>query len=141
MDKVDTLVTDFSTSARQQMQRVEKTVEITLRRLEKTTSGCPAKAFLVPVKQVRGVAAAAGAVLDTQELNDDPTFEQRGIMQTIEHPKSGPFKVPAWPVRHNGQPPEVKPSPLLGEHTDDVLKAWLSMSERDVAALKSGGVV
>jgi formyl-CoA transferase len=90
---------------------------------------------------VGAAGVPAGAVLDTQELNDDTTFEQRGIMQTIEHPKSGQFKMPAWPVRHNGQPPEVKPSPLLGEHTEDVLKAWLSMSERDVAALKSGGVV
>ena len=28
----------------------------------------------------------AGAVLDTMELSNDPTFEQRGIMQTIDHP-------------------------------------------------------
>ena len=63
MDKVDSLVTDFSSSARQQIQRVEKMVEITLRRLEETTAALQ-RAFLVPVKQVRGVAAAAGAVLD-----------------------------------------------------------------------------
>ncbi len=62
MDKVDTLVTDFSSAARQQIQRVEKTVEITLRRLEETTAALQ-KAFLVPVTQMRGVAAAAGAVL------------------------------------------------------------------------------
>ena len=41
---------------------------------------------------VGGAGIPAGAVLDTQELNDDPTFEQRGIMQTIEHPKSGPVQ-------------------------------------------------
>jgi hypothetical protein len=63
MDKVDLLVTDFSSAARQQIQRVEKMIEVTLRRLEETTAALQ-KAFLVPVKQVRGVAAAAGAVLD-----------------------------------------------------------------------------
>ena len=38
---------------------------------------------------VGGAGMPAGAVLDTQELNDDPTFEQRGIMQTIEHQRAG----------------------------------------------------
>lgn len=83
----------------------------------------------------------AGAVLDTKELIEDASLEQRGILQTIEHPESGTFKMPAWPVRHDGKPPEVKPSPLLGASTGEVLQAWLGMSERDVAALKAGKVV
>jgi crotonobetainyl-CoA:carnitine CoA-transferase CaiB-like acyl-CoA transferase len=83
----------------------------------------------------------SGAVLDTKELAEDATFEKRGIMQTIEHPKTGTFKMPAWPVRHNGKPPEVKPSPLLGAQTSEVLGSWLGMSDRDVAALKSKNVV
>ena len=56
----------------------------------------------------------AGAVLDTLELHNDPTFEQRGIMQTIDHPVVGPFKMVGWPVRFSGSPPPVKPAPLLG---------------------------
>src|SRR5215469_15007402 len=45
----------------------------------------------------------AGAVLDTLELYNDPTFEQRQIMQTIQHPKAGPFKMVGWPVRFEGK--------------------------------------
>ena len=56
----------------------------------------------------------AGAVLDTMELYNDPTFEQRGILQTIEHPTVGHVQMPAWPVRFDGRPPPVTPSPLLG---------------------------
>ena len=56
----------------------------------------------------------AGAVLDTMELYNDQTFEQRGIFQTIEHPTVGTFRMPAWPVRFEGRPPPVTPSPLLG---------------------------
>ena len=56
----------------------------------------------------------AGAVLDTMELYNDQTFEQRGIMQTIEHPTVGTFRMPAWPVRFEGRPPPVTPSPMLG---------------------------
>ena len=47
----------------------------------------------------------AGAVLDTMELHNDQSFEQRGILQTIEHPTAGPSSMPAWPVRFEGRPP------------------------------------
>lgn len=82
----------------------------------------------------------AGAVLDTMELQTDPTFEDRGIMQVMEHPKVGPFKVPAWPVRHDGQPSQVRPSPLLGESTADVLQNWLGKSGDEIAALKAARI-
>ena len=73
----------------------------------------------------------AGAVLDTMELYNDPTFEQRGIMQTVQHPANGAFKMAAWPVRFSGSPPPVKPAPLLGENTDDVLRHWLGLGDDD----------
>ena len=83
----------------------------------------------------------AGAVLDTLELYNDPTFEQRGIMQTVEHPTNGAFKMTAWPVRFSGNPPPVKPAPLLGEHTGEVLQHWLGLGDDAVGAMRSGGVV
>jgi formyl-CoA transferase len=83
----------------------------------------------------------AGAVLDTAELNADPTFEARGIMQTMIHPVHRPFKMPAWPVRMDGKPTRVKASPMLGEHTDQVLSEWLGLNAAAIAALKSDGAV
>ncbi len=83
----------------------------------------------------------AGAVFDTLELMNDPSFDERGIMQTIEHPTTGKVKMPAWPVRFDGTPPRVKPSPLLGQHNADVLGSWLGMSADEVAALHREGIV
>jgi formyl-CoA transferase len=83
----------------------------------------------------------AGAVFDTLELMNDPSFGERGIMQTIEHPTTGKVKMPAWPVRFDGVPPAVKPSPLLGQHVDDVLGSWLGMDAKALAALRQDGVV
>jgi formyl-CoA transferase len=83
----------------------------------------------------------AGAVLDTDELNKDVTFEQRGVMQTMIHPVHRPFKMPGWPVRVDGKPTQVKASPMLGEHTDGVLSEWLGLSAAAVAALKAEGVL
>jgi formyl-CoA transferase len=82
----------------------------------------------------------AGAVFDTMELQNDPTFEKRGIMQVMEHSK-GPFKMPTWPVRVDGKTARIKPSPLLGEHGAEVLGAWLGIGEAELAALKSEGVL
>ena len=83
----------------------------------------------------------AGAVFDTLELMNDPSLAERGIMQTIDHPTTGKVKMPAWPVRFDGEPPKVKPSPGLGEHVDDVLSSWLGMGGKDIAALRQTGIV
>jgi formyl-CoA transferase len=88
------------------------------------------------MQMIGSAGIPAGAVLDTMELQNDPTFEQRGIMQIMHHPAHGDFKMPAWPVRVNGKPSRVVPSPVLGQHTDEVLQAWLGLSEADVAELR-----
>ena len=77
----------------------------------------------------------AGAVLDTKELADDPTFYERGVLQVMDHPDRKNYAVPAWPVRHDGAPPEVKAAPLLGEHSTQVLSGWLGLSEQDIDGL------
>ena len=82
----------------------------------------------------------AGAVLDTVELNDsDPSFEERGVMQTMSHPIHRPFKMPAWPVRVDGKASRLKSSPVLGEHVDEIKSEWLDLNEAAVAALKDQG--
>jgi formyl-CoA transferase len=90
---------------------------------------------------VGNVGVPAGAVLDTMELQNDATFEQRGIMQTIHHPTHGDFKMPAWPVRIDGKPPTLVTSPVLGQHTGAVLQSWLGMNAGEVEALRGDGVV
>jgi crotonobetainyl-CoA:carnitine CoA-transferase CaiB-like acyl-CoA transferase len=82
----------------------------------------------------------AGAVLDTMELMNEPSFSERGILQTAEHP-TGPFKMPSWPVRFDGAPPKLEPAPLLGQHTTQVFGEWLGMSAADVETLRKEGVV
>ncbi|HJS85190.1 MAG TPA: CoA transferase [Acetobacteraceae bacterium] len=83
----------------------------------------------------------AGAVLDTAELLADESFHRRGILQTVHHPTAGQYTMPAWPVRFAGKPPPLKPAPLLGEHTEDVLRAWLDLDSDALGALRGGGVL
>ena len=91
--------------------------------------------------RVIGAAVPAGAVRDTLELMNDPNMEERGIIQTVQHPTNGPFKMAGWPVRFNGKPSVVKPAPLLGQHSAEALKDWLGMTEEQVAALRAEKVI
>ena len=91
--------------------------------------------------RVIGAAVPSGAVRDTLELLNDPNFEERGIIQSIQHPTNGTFKMAGWPVRFNGKPPTVKPAPLLGQHSAEVLMDWLGMTEEQVTALKAEKII
>jgi formyl-CoA transferase len=91
--------------------------------------------------RVIGAAVPSGAVRDTLELLNDPNFEERGIIQTIQHPTNGAFKMAGWPVRFNGKPPKVKPAPLLGQHSAEVLMDWLGMTEEQVTALRAEKII
>ena len=83
----------------------------------------------------------AGAVFDTMELTEEADFERRGIMQTMQHPTAGPFKMPGWPVRFGGRTPQVKPAPLLGQHTEDVLREWLGLDGEEIVQLGKDKVI
>ena len=83
----------------------------------------------------------AGAIFDTMELTEDADFERRGIMQTMAHPTIGPFKMPGWPVRFGGRTPEVKPAPLLGQHTSEVLGEWLGLDAQAIDQLTKESVI
>jgi formyl-CoA transferase len=91
--------------------------------------------------RIIGAAVPAGAVRDTLELYNDPNFVERGIIQPIEHPHHPGFKMAGWPVRFDGRTAAVKPAPLLGQHSAEVLRDWLGMGADEVAALRSEKVL
>lgn len=88
------------------------------------------------VQFVSGVGVPAGAVFDTGEIQNDPNFEARGILQTIHHPKHGDFETPSWPVRVDGAPPRLLTSPMLGEHNHQVLGDRLGIGAVEFEVLR-----
>jgi crotonobetainyl-CoA:carnitine CoA-transferase CaiB-like acyl-CoA transferase len=90
--------------------------------------------------QLSAVGVPASAVLDTQELVDEPSFRERGILQRMVHGERV-MTTPTWPVRFDGVPIEVKSAPLLGEHTSEVLADWLGLDVTAVADLRQDGIV
>ncbi len=93
------------------------------------------------MKIIGQAGVPAGAVFDTLELMNDPSLAERGIMQKIKHPTTGEVTMPAWPVRFDGAPARVKPSPLLGQHNAEILGGWLGIGTAEVEALRAEGIV
>ncbi|MGO9998961.1 MAG: CaiB/BaiF CoA transferase family protein [Acetobacteraceae bacterium] len=90
--------------------------------------------------QLSAVGVPAGAVLDSMELTNEPSFRQRGILQTMTHGERE-MTMPTWPVRFDGVPTAVKSAPLLGEHTNEVLADWLGLDADAVGELRRDGIV
>ena len=90
--------------------------------------------------QLSAVGVPAGAVLDSMDLTSEPSFRERGILQTMTHGERK-MTMPAWPVRFDGVPTEVKSAPLLGEHTAEVLADWLGLDAAAIAGLRQDGIV
>src|SRR6185312_12078446 len=88
-----------------------------------------------------GAGIPAGAVLDTKELDQDASFAERGILQTAQHPSGVDFRMPAWPVRHNGVTATVETAPQLGQHTAQVLESWLGLDQREISDLAQDEVI
>jgi formyl-CoA transferase len=78
----------------------------------------------------------AGAVLDTNELMNDPFLRKRGMFATVTHPVRGDVTIPGWPVKMSDSEVPVITSPLLGQHNEEVLGEWLGYSPEKVAKLK-----
>jgi len=92
------------------------------------------------MEKLIAVGVPAGAVFDTMELQNEPSFVERGFMQTVKH-HNGEYKMASWPVRVDGKSVKIKGSPALGQDTADVLKSWLKIDAAGVAALKGEGVL
>ena len=84
----------------------------------------------------------AGAVLDFQQLGDDPQLAARGAFQEVEHPAFG-VEVRATSQWSRGDQPQRidLPAPCFGQHNRQVLSDVLGMDSGEIDALERDGVI
>ena len=64
------------------------------------------------------------------------------MVKEIEHPTCGPMKLVNTPVKYSYSEPSIRtPPPLLGQHTDEILREIVGMDDGDIKSLKADGVV
>jgi len=80
-----------------------------------------------------------GPILSMKELAEDSSLRATGTVVEVDHPKRGKYLSVGNPIKLSDSPAEVKRSPLLGEHTEEVLRDVLGYSAEEIAAIKASG--
>ena len=78
--------------------------------------------------------------MSTRELIDDETLARLGSVVEVPHPERGTFKTVGCPLKLSDSPVDVQRSPLLGEHTSDVL-GELGYATGDIERLRTTGAI
>jgi len=94
-----------------------------------------------PVKEVLDTFEEGGVpcapVLKPEEVEDNIHVQARNGIIIVEHPKAGPIKQPNFPVKLEKTPGVVTaPSPLLGQHNEEIVTKLLGYSKEEYEALK-----
>jgi formyl-CoA transferase len=87
------------------------------------------------------VNVPVGPILSMKELAEEPSLRDTGTIVEVDHPKRGKYLTVGNPVKLSDSPADVVRSPLLGEHTDDILRDVVGMSDDEIAAAKDEGAV
>ncbi len=80
-----------------------------------------------------------GPILSMKELAEDPSLRATGTVVEVDHPTRGKYLSVGNPIKLSASPTVVERSPLLGEHTLEVLSQVLRYSADEIAAIKASG--
>jgi formyl-CoA transferase len=81
-----------------------------------------------------------GPILSMKEIANEPSLRKTGTVVEVDHPTRGKYLTVGNPIKMSDSPTEVTRSPLLGEHTEEIL-AELGYTKEQVATLRSEGAI
>jgi len=82
-----------------------------------------------------------GPILSMKEISEEQSLRDTGTIVEVDHPERGKYLSVGNPVKLSDSPVEVLRSPLLGEHTDEILSEVLEYSADEIADIRASGVV
>jgi formyl-CoA transferase len=82
-----------------------------------------------------------GPILSMKEIAEEPSLRETGTVVEVDHPTRGKYLTVGNPVKLSASPSVVKRSPLLGEHTEEILGDFLGFNDDEIAEIKESGAV
>jgi formyl-CoA transferase len=82
-----------------------------------------------------------GPILSMKELAEEPSLRETGTIVEVDHPTRGKYLTVGNPVKLSDSPAEVVRSPLLGEHTNEILQDVLGYSEEEIQETWASGAL
>ncbi|MGH8690409.1 MAG: formyl-CoA transferase [Burkholderiales bacterium] len=80
-----------------------------------------------------------GPIMSTEDLANDEHVRGRDMWVELDHPQRGRWWNVGMPIKLSASPARIERSPLLGEHTEEVLRTVLGYDDSTIAKLKQGG--
>jgi formyl-CoA transferase len=80
-----------------------------------------------------------GPIMSTEDLASDEHVKLREMYVELDHPQRGTWMNVGMPIKLSASPAKIARSPLLGEHTEEVLKSLLGYDDARIAAMKQAG--
>jgi crotonobetainyl-CoA:carnitine CoA-transferase CaiB-like acyl-CoA transferase len=94
------------------------------------------------LERLAGAGVPAGSVRNIQEVFAEPQLRDREMVVDVQHAIAGPLQLVGVPVKLSRTPGSIQTAPpMLGEHTDQVLKGDLGLSDGQIASLREQGIV
>ena len=94
------------------------------------------------VKLLDDAGVANGPINTIKEVFEEPQVIARGMKVELPHAAAGKVTLVASPMKFSGTPLQHDmPPPVVGQHTDEILRNVLGKSDADIAALKAAGAV
>ncbi len=90
---------------------------------------------------LNGIDVPCGPIMDTENLASDEHLRSRQMIVDVEHPKRGTFTTVGCPLKLSDSPVDIVSSPLLGQHTEEVLTETLGYSAEDIERMRNAGAV
>ncbi|MGO9172361.1 MAG: formyl-CoA transferase [Rhodomicrobium sp.] len=82
-----------------------------------------------------------GPILSMKELAEDRSLRATGTVVEVDHPTRGKYLSVGNPIKLSDSPSEVVRSPLLGEHTGEILRDVLGFSSEEIAEIERSGAI
>jgi formyl-CoA transferase len=82
-----------------------------------------------------------GPILSMKEIAEEPSLRKTGTVVEVDHPTRGKYLTVGNPVKMSDSITEVERSPLLGEHTEEILGKELGYNDREIAEIKGSGAI
>ena len=82
-----------------------------------------------------------GPILSLKEVAEDQGLRDTNTLVEVDHPERGKYLTVGNPIKLSDSPAKVERSPLLGEHTDEILKEFCQMSDDEIKAVREAGAV
>ena len=82
-----------------------------------------------------------GPILSMKELAEEPALRKTGTVVEVDHPERGKYLTVGNPIKLSDSPSDVARSPLLGEHTDEILKQVVGLTDEDIASAREAGAI